>query len=157
MVFPKVLFSFTKDDWCTPISTFKELDDEFHFQLDPCTTADNPLGTRYYYTKADNGITKPWNMSTFINPPYSETKHWVKKAFEDSMKYGSTIVMLLAARTDTKWYHSFVWNESKNKCRKNTQVRFKKGRIKFLAPKYCNDVKFYSAPFPSMTVIFKSR
>jgi phage N-6-adenine-methyltransferase len=157
MTLSRVVFSFTKEDWQTPLYIFKELDDEFHFQLDPCTTEDNPLGTRYYYTKAEDGLSKPWNISTFVNPPYSQTKEWVKKAHDDSMKYDSTIVMLVASRTDTKWYHSFVWDETKNQCRKNVQIRFKKGRIKFNAPRNCDNVKLYSAPFPSMFVIFRQR
>lgn len=50
----KVHFSTGKDDWETPQWLFNQLDDEFHFTLDPCCTAENAK-CRKYYTKAENG------------------------------------------------------------------------------------------------------
>ena len=76
----------------------------------------------------------------FVNPPYGrEIYKWVKKAYEES-KDGVTVVMLLPVRTDTKWFHEFIYNRA--------EVRFLKGRIKF------GDAK-NSAPFPSMIVIYR--
>ena len=48
--------------------------------------------------------------------------------------------MLLPARTDTKWFHEFIYHKH--------EIRFIKGRLKF------NDGK-NNAPFPSMLVIMK--
>jgi len=48
--------------------------------------------------------------------------------------------MLLPARTDTKWFHSFIYHIA--------EIRFIKGRLKFGNSKN-------AAPFPSMIVIFK--
>lgn len=47
--------------------------------------------------------------------------------------------MLLPARTDTKWFHDYIYGQ--------TEIRFLKGRLKFGEAKN-------SAPFPSMIVIF---
>ncbi len=76
----------------------------------------------------------------FCNPPYGrEIYKWVEKAYIEN-KNGTFIVMLLPARTDTKWFHEFIY--------KKHEIRFIKGRLKF------NDGK-ENAPFPSMIVIMK--
>ena len=78
----------------------------------------------------------------WCNPPYGrEIAKWVQKGFE-SVQAGaaSVCVMLLPARTDTKWFHSYVYNKA--------EIRFVKGRLKFGNSKN-------SAPFPSMVVVFK--
>lgn len=70
----KVHFSTGKDDWETPQWLFNQLDDEFHFTLDPCCTAENAK-CRKYYTKAENGLEQDWKGETvFCNPPYSRGK-----------------------------------------------------------------------------------
>ena len=47
----KVMFSSESTDWITPKWLYDKLDEEFHFDLDPCTTKDNPLKTKNFYTK----------------------------------------------------------------------------------------------------------
>lgn len=75
----------------------------------------------------------------FCNPPYGkELPKWVKKSYEESQK-GNLIVMLLPARTDTRWFHDYIYHKAK--------IRFIRGRLKF------NDGKT-PAPFPSMLVIY---
>ena len=64
---------------------------------------------------------------------------WVKKAYEESLK-GATVVCLLPARTDTKWFHNWVLGKA--------EIRFIRGRLKFVgAPSF--------APFPSILAIYK--
>lgn len=65
---------------------------------------------------------------------------WVKKAYEEYMRGCKTIVMLLPARTDTKWFHEYIYGKA--------EIRFVKGRLKFGGAKD-------AAPFPSMVVVFK--
>lgn len=75
----------------------------------------------------------------FCNPPYGrELPKWVKKSYEESKK-GALVVMLLPARTDTRWFHDYIYGKA--------DIRFLKGRLKF------GDSK-NAAPFPSMVVIF---
>lgn len=54
---------------------------------------------------------------------------------------GTLVVMLVPARTDTKWFHDYIYHNEK------AEIRFLKGRLKFGNSKN-------SAPFPSMVVIF---
>ncbi len=74
---------------------------------------------------------------------------WVKKAYEESLK-GCVVVCLLPARTDTKWFHTYIYNEVSFCPRENVDIHFIKGRIKF------GDSK-NSAPFPSMIVVFHNK
>lgn len=77
---------------------------------------------------------------TFCNPPYGrEIGKWVRKAYEESKK-GPTVVMLLPARTDTKWFHDYIYGKA--------EIRFIRGRLKFGGGEN-------SAPFPSMVVVFQ--
>lgn len=76
----------------------------------------------------------------WCNPPYGrEIGKWVEKAYDESLK-GAMVVMLLPARTDTRWFHDYIYNKA--------EIRFVRGRLKF------GDSK-NSAPFPSMVVIFR--
>lgn len=148
----KAMFSSATLDASTPKAFFDELDKEFHFDLDPCTTKDNPMGTPYFYTKEDDGLNKEWSKiehgngytsiinNVFVNPPYGrEISKWVKAAYTRSRCYKITVVMLIASRTDTKWWHDYVM--------KADEIRFIKGRLKFGSHNN-------SAPFPSCIVIF---
>lgn len=55
----KALFSSAKEDWETPQDFFDALDQEFHFNLDPCADDTNAKYAEYY-TKEQNGLLKDW-------------------------------------------------------------------------------------------------
>ena len=75
----------------------------------------------------------------YINPPYGrEISKWIEKAYIENQE-GTTCVLLLPARTDTQWFHNYIY--------KKHEIRFIKGRLKFGG---CKN----AAPFPSMIVIF---
>ncbi len=132
-------------DWETPQDFFDKLNEEFHFTLDPCATSKTAKCNKYY-TKENNGLIQDWGDNiVFCNPPYgSEIKKWVKKCYEESKNPNATIVMLIPARTDTAYFHDYIYNKA--------EIRFIKGRLKFNG----NQKGSGSAPFPSMIVIFKS-
>lgn len=50
-----VMYSSKTDQWATPDDFFKELDQEFHFNLDPCADEQNHKCEKYF-TKEDNGL-----------------------------------------------------------------------------------------------------
>ena len=133
--------------WGTPQKFFDELNKEFNFTLDPCATPETAK-CKKYYTKEDNGLTKDWGgCCVFCNPPYGkEIKDWVKKCSEEANRTDKCVrvVMLIPARTDTKYFHEYIYNK------KGVSVRFIKGRLKFEG----KQVGSGSAPFPSMLVIF---
>ena len=135
-----VLWSSKTEEWSTPQNIFDVLDKEFHFTLDPCATHENHK-CDIYYTKEDNGLVQSWvGHSVFMNPPYgNEISKWVKKAWLSSQKKDTSVVCLLPARTDTRWFHSYC---------AHGEIWFVKGRLRFGGSKN-------SAPFPSMVVIFK--
>lgn len=129
--FNRGLFSSASQHWATPHELLSVLNEEFHFNDDPC-----PLfGDERY----DDGLSRPWGTRTYINPPYgSAITAWVKKAVEEAGK-GKLVVALLPARTDTRWFHDYVM--------KATELRFLRGRLKFGGSRN-------SAPFPSMVVVW---
>lgn len=143
-----VMFSRKTEDWMTPPEIYNDLNREFKFITDPCTTADNPLNARVFYTKEENGLRQIWVANCFVNPPYGkDINEWLAKGREHVMKSGCIVVFLLPARTDTKWFHRWCYNIP------NVEIRFYKGRIKFAGVS-----EFYkrnSAPFPSMLVIMR--
>lgn len=138
----EVHFSSKTDLWETPQFFFDQLDQEFHFDLDACALPENAKCLRYISPEQD-GLKSEWDGNTiWCNPPYGRTVvAWVKKAYQASLK-GKTVVMLLPARTDTSWFHEYIYH--------NSEIRFVKGRLKF--GKATNP-----APFPSMVVIFKGK
>lgn len=147
------MFSSKSDEWETPQDLFDKLNKEFHFTLDPCSTNENHKCFKYYTIK-DDGLSKDWAGETvFVNPPYGRSiGKWVKKCYDESHKWGNTIVMLIPARTDTSWFHQYIYDKA--------EIRFLKGRLKFvnrLLPSWNEEgnYKLSPAPFPSMIVIFK--
>lgn len=77
----------------------------------------------------------------FCNPPYSKISEWVKKAYRESFKPDTIIVLLIPARTDTKYFQEYIYHRA--------EIRFLKGRLHF------NNSK-NAAPFPSMIVIYRA-
>lgn len=135
------MFSSKTDLWSTPNDFFDKLNDEFHFTLDPCSTHENAKCYKHF-TEEENGLLQDWgNEVVFCNPPYGrQIKYWVKKAYDESQKDNTTVVMLIPARTDTIYFHEYIYHKA--------EIRFIKGRLKFGNAKN-------SAPFPSMVAIFE--
>jgi phage N-6-adenine-methyltransferase len=135
-----LMFSSETNEWSTPQDFYDKLDDEFAFTLDPCSTHENAK-CKKHYTEEDNGLVQDWGGEiVFVNPPYGRAiKDWVKKCYEEAQKPNTTIVMLIPARTDTIYFHQYIYHKS--------EIRFIKGRLKF------GDSK-NAAPFPSMLVIY---
>ena len=133
-----VHFSSKTDLWATPQKFFDKYDAVHKFTLDVCATKDNAKCAKFY-TVEDDGLSQSWQGVCWMNPPYGrEIGAWMKKAYESSLQ-GATVVCLVPARTDTKWWHEYAMHG---------QIEFIKGRLKF------GDAK-NSAPFPSAIVVFK--
>lgn len=137
----KMMFSSATDMWATPQSFFDDLNNEFHFTLDPCATKANAKCNKFY-TIDEDGLQQDWKGEVvFCNPPYGKmVSSWVRKCSQESKKPNTTVVALLPARTDTRYFHDYIYGKAK-------EIRFIKGRLKF------GDSK-NSAPFPSMVVVF---
>ncbi len=135
----KGLFTSLTDEWETPQDLFDKLNKEFKFTIDVCATKENTK-CKLFYSKKEDGLKREWRVRCWMNPPYGRViGEWVKKAYESAQK-GALVVALLPARTDTKWFHDYIYNKA--------EIRFIKGRLKFSGSKN-------SAPFPSMIVIWR--
>ena len=139
MIHP-VLFSSANKVWETPQAFFDTLNNEFQFTLDACALPENAK-CKLYFTPQEDGLVQDWSgHSVFCNPPYGrEIAAWVEKCYLESRKRNTKVIMLLPARTDTVYFHKFIY--------KIAEIRFVKGRLKF--GKALN-----SAPFPSMVVVY---
>ncbi len=132
-------YSSNSDEWATPQVVFDELNREFDFDLDPCATSSNAKCSNYY-TMLEDGLQQDWSgHRVFCNPPFSRMKDWVAKCSYESQKPNTLVVMLIPARTDTRYFHDYIYNKA--------ELRFIKGRLHY------NDGP-QGAPFPSMVVIF---
>lgn len=136
-----VHYSSKTNEWATPQYLFDELDRDFNFTLDPCATEENAECDKYF-TIEDDGLIQDWsNDIVFMNPPYGRyIKHWIKKAYESYLQ-GATVVCLIPARTDTTYWHDYIFGKS-------SDIRFLRGRVKF------GDSK-NSPPFPSAIVVYE--
>lgn len=54
-----VIFKSNTDEWTTPDDLYQQLNAEFEFNLDPCSTDENHK-TAMYYTKREDGLKQPW-------------------------------------------------------------------------------------------------
>ena len=135
------LFTSKTGLWETPQEFFDKLNREFDFTLDACATPENAK-CRNFYSPEQDGLSMPWNGRVWCNPPYGRhVGQWVRKAYT-SAQTGAIVVMLLPARTDTAWFHDYIYRRA--------EIRFVRGRLKFGGGKN-------SAPFPSMVCVFRGR
>jgi site-specific DNA-methyltransferase (adenine-specific) len=148
----KVLFSAESQEWYTPLDFYRKLDDEFHFDIDPCADPTNRLGCKIFYTQADDGLAKEWPKGNiFCNPPYGvrgKVHLWVAKCVEHAKSGKGVAVLLIAARIDTAWFHGYIWQKP------NVELRVLRGRLKFL-PSPGSQKHKNSATFPSLVAIFR--
>lgn len=90
-----------------------------------------------------DGLRFDWNWTdgaVWVNPPYgTQIGRWVAKGYHEAQK-GCTVVMLIPARTETRYWHDYVMRAA--------EIRFIKGRLRFSG---------YSvnAPFPSAVIVFR--
>lgn len=106
------------DEWWTPPHVFEALGVDF--DLDPCSPGEG-LGyvpALHHYTKADDGVLKPWFGRVWCNPPYSEAGEWI-----DLLAAHGDGIALTFARTDTRW--------AQRSLRAVGAVCFIAGRLKF--------------------------
>ena len=138
MPYEKVMYSSDKDDWTTPQDLFDSLNEECHFTVDLCASAENHLCEKYYSIENDGMKADLAGERVFCNPPYGRksTGDWVRKC---SSCGADIAIMLIPARTDTAYFHDYILGKA--------EVRFLRGRLHFGGAD--------RAPFPSMIVIYR--
>ena len=126
--------------WVTPVDFFNPLQNEFKLQVDAAASASNAMLPNYF-SRRKSAFNQDWrDLRVWCNPPYGrkEIYRWVKLCATGG---AAVCVALLPARTDTRWFHDFIYKQS------NVEIRFVKGRIKFSGTTS-------AGKFPSMVVIF---
>jgi len=133
----------------TPQDFFDDMNYEFGpFDVDVCALPENAK-CKHYLSPEMDGLSWDWRGMCWMNPPYGrEISKWVEKASKSaSESYETTVVCLLPARTDTRWWHEYIWDEKLHRPRRGVEIRYVRGRLKFGGSKN-------GAPFPSAVVIF---
>lgn len=122
--------------------------------FDPCPA--NPVFDGLKVSWRNHGL-------VYANPPYNEIAKWLLKGNSEFSRLGiahDQLVVLIPARTDTKWFHERILGHADVIC-------FWKGRITFYDPETAQPLKTYSkkhkgwkvtpAPFPSMFLYYGAR
>jgi site-specific DNA-methyltransferase (adenine-specific) len=154
----RVLFSRASDLWTTPPALFQALDARYRFGLDAAATADTALCPVWLGPGSSVGAdalgvawatvpTGRYRPVVWCNPPYARCRDFVAKAAEERT-HGCTVVCLVPARTDTRWWHDHVWHDTRP--RVGVTVTFVRGRLRFGSARA-------GAPFPSALVTFTPR
>lgn len=81
-----------KHYWLTPPDLMRELDEEFHFDFDPCP---------YPLPDGFDGLSVEWGSSNYVNPPFKGPTKWIRKAIEEHKK-GKRVVLVFPI---DKWIH----------------------------------------------------
>lgn len=140
------LMSSACDCWETPKELFAQLDLEFGFQLDAAASSENAKCASYY-TESQDALSQDWKGVVFCNPPYGrKLPLFVSKAYCEARKWNGCVVLLIPARTDTRYWHEVIFPNA-------TDIRFIKGRVRFEMRGVAKD----AAPFPSAVVVFDYR
>lgn len=129
-----------KDLWATPPHIFDQLNEKFHFTLDPCATKETAK-CKWFFTPKENGLIQSWNGAiVFCNPHYSRGNidEWVKKCYNN--RKHQTVVALLPVSTSADWFQKYCIGQTKYWVDK---------RIRFVnAP--------FTAPFSSVIIHFNN-
>ncbi|GGN07660.1 hypothetical protein GCM10009721_39180 [Terrabacter tumescens] len=149
----KVMFSSASDDWATPQAFYDEYDAEFGFVLDACSSTTNHKAPHFFAldhpdAHRRDGLTGDWAAdarahggAVWCNPVYGRSiTDWMAKAAATA-RAGVTVVCLVPARTDTRWFHEHVLAEG-------AEVRYVRGRLKF-------GTATTGAPFASLVIIYR--
>jgi phage N-6-adenine-methyltransferase len=97
------------DERETPQWFYNVLDKAYHFTVDVAASAGNTKCGTFLL----EGLQVAWRGHVWCNPPYSNVRPWIDKAWYDWERLGPSqlplIVMLLPADTSTHWFHEGIW------------------------------------------------
>jgi site-specific DNA-methyltransferase (adenine-specific) len=146
-VIPIEVYKEVKDEWETPPWLFEELNEYYQFTLDAACTAENQLVKGRAISKQVHEEEK-----VYCNPPYSNWRPWVEKAYNEVLVQGRCplAVLLLPVDTSTKAFHEYIWDGGRPK--DGVFVHFINKRLRYY---YKGLPGPFPARFSSMVVVFK--
>ena len=106
----KYNFKNLRNDYMTPpelIELALKIKGVEYFVLDVCCSKKNIPALYHYIDGKKDGLTRPWEILNWCNPPFDECDKWVKKAYVEQQK-GNETVMLIPVRTETKYWHDCI-------------------------------------------------
>jgi phage N-6-adenine-methyltransferase len=130
---PHVLHNSGNDEWGTPREYVEAARKVLgRIDLDPATSplAQETVRAARFYTKADDGLTKPWRGRVWLNPPYSSglVEPFMAKLCQHVEAGEVTAAVTLTNNcTETKWFRPAA-ALARAAC-------FPDGRVKFLNEK----------------------
>jgi phage N-6-adenine-methyltransferase len=144
----EVHFMSERQDWGTPRAFLEwlETDRSWTPNLDAAASIRNAKAP-HFFTEDDDSLSKDWFGDVWLNPPFgNELPKFMKKCAEQiKRKEVRSIMVLIPARTDTKWFHEIVMPHA-------YLIYLIKGRFNFRVD---NAVEGANAPFPSMLVLYR--
>src|SRR5260221_915072 len=87
----------SKKDWLTPPAMYEALDNEFHFDFDPCP---------YPLPDGFNGVKSSWGKMNYVNPPFRRSDGefgagptaFIRKAIEEQKLGKSSVIVINTMR-----------------------------------------------------------
>lgn len=154
-----------QDEFGTPIQTLEKGMNDLKIRptLDVCT---NDVNAKFpkYFTKFDDALKQEWDEDFFMNPPYSKVDIFMAYAYNQYKKHNVNGLILTYSKTDTEWFHTYVYNESKDKWL--AEFYPIKGRINF-NDEYGIPTEIWSkkdkkyrkgvAPYPSCWIVYRKK
>lgn len=96
----------TTHDWITPRWVLNALG---KFDIDPCASQTQPWQTaETQFTIEDNGLARDWVGRVWCNPPYGDKS----EPFLKRMAEHRNGIVLIFARTETKYFQAFCWKRA---------------------------------------------
>lgn len=134
-----------KNDWRTP----PEIVDLLHVtwkggpDLDPCASPDPAHHlARLNIAPPKDGLALPWRGRVYVNPPFDALAAWVAKCERAHEDDGAEVVLLMPARTDTRYWQTHVARAA--------AICFWRGRLRFVGAAA-------SCPFPTALVYWGAK
>lgn len=149
------LFSKASDLWGTPAAVFQHYHTRYAFTIDAAANAQMTLLPRWWGPDSrlsTDALAVSWAGETcWLNPPYSRVKDFTRKARLEQLEQRVTTVMLIPSRTDTAYWHDYIWNTAAHTWQHGIQGQFLRGRLKF---RDARGTSMNPAPFPSVVIVF---
>lgn len=145
------------DDRAITLQDFLPLHEKYQFTIDTAASKGNARLPRYWTAKED-ALTKSWaGERVWCNPPYSDIRTWVDKAWIEWRSDDSPelIVMLLPAnRTEQAWWQDLV-EPYRHHAVEPLRVEFLRGRMRFERPNAIIGPKGDRPPFGCCLLIWE--
>lgn len=121
----------TVDDRGTDPAFFDALNRRHGFTLDVAASDTNAKCERYF-TREDDGLAQSWEGErVWCNPPYSDIKSWVFKAWNENHRAELIVMLLPANRTEQRWWQEMV-EPYRDREGGSLWVEFLPGRMRFV-------------------------